>query len=70
MRDMERLYRALGMAVALAGCRTQASVTDDARIWSGLIRNFAELSDQQISEIQEAAAGSLKPGGSVTSLEE
>ncbi|PDT24464.1 hypothetical protein [Rhizobium hidalgonense] len=50
--DSEKLYRALGMAVALAGARRPGMpLMADAGAWADLIRNFAEISDQEASEL-------------------
>lgn len=69
-RGDDRLYRSMGMAVALSGKRTQESITDDSRVWCGLIKNFAELSDDDLSRIHDAALGRENPTGNVTSRAE
>lgn len=70
MISEEKLYRALGMAVALTKFAGDGIITDDAKVWADQIRNFAELSDDQIREIQESAAGNLNPIGKFTSRAE
>ncbi|MCZ7488213.1 hypothetical protein [Rhizobium rhizogenes] len=75
VRNMEnycddKLYRALGMVVSLSGKRTQDSITEDSRLWSGLIKNFSELSDDDLSMIHDAAFGRENPTGNVTSRAE
>jgi len=48
----EKMYRALGMAVALAGARRPGMpLPADAGAWADMIRTFAEISDHEANEL-------------------
>lgn len=62
----DRLYRALGMAVAIAAGarRKDATLPGDATVWADMIRIFAEMTDEEIQEVLDwEPSGSLNPAG-------
>lgn len=69
--DDAKLYRALGMAVALAGARREGvPLPADALAWENLIRSFAEMTNEQMAEIKDyplASEGTVNPIGNMVS---
>lgn len=54
----ERLYRSLGMVVALATKpRDESATPEDATIWAGLIKTFAEMTEAEVNTVLAKGLG-------------
>lgn len=54
----ERLYRSLGMVVALATKpRDGSKIPEDATIWAGLIKTFAEMTETEANAVLAKGLG-------------